>query len=157
MGLRGIDVEWFLVQDFHLVLSISGKSLRRTRILTFLHTRWYLDAMVLLPFFYMCIDFILLTIYDPPTCRSWLLLYVVKKLPMKNMPFLLQMRYLCFFLYSRPTLDSLNYWHYENYFITTQDWCQLQEAVQSGPVSGFGKRINSLLNTCLSEWVTEYT
>jgi len=37
--------------------------------------------------------------------------------------------------------------------MTTQDWCELKEAVQSGPISGFGKNLNSILTTCLSEWV----
>jgi len=35
--------------------------------------------------------------------------------------------------------------------ITPQDWCQLEEAVQSGPVPGFGRKLSSLLGTCLSE------
>lgn len=29
----------------------------------------------------------------------------------------------------------------------------MEEAVQSGPVSGFGKKLSSILNTCLSEYV----
>lgn len=39
VGLQGIGVELFLLLAFLLVLSIYGKSLRRTKILTFLHIR----------------------------------------------------------------------------------------------------------------------
>ncbi|CAJ1950959.1 unnamed protein product [Sphenostylis stenocarpa] len=30
-------------------------------------------------------------------------------------------------------------------FVANEDWCQLEEAVQSGPVPGFGKKLSSLL------------
>ncbi|MED6193037.1 hypothetical protein PIB30_015239 [Stylosanthes scabra] len=42
-------------------------------------------------------------------------------------------------------------------FADNEDWRQLEEAVQSGPVSGFGKKLNSLLSTCLSEYDVEAT
>ncbi|MED6109214.1 Cell wall protein rhd3 [Stylosanthes scabra] len=42
-------------------------------------------------------------------------------------------------------------------FAENEDWRQLEEAVQSGPVSGFGKKLNSLLSTCLSEYDVEAT
>ncbi|KAK8469738.1 hypothetical protein PHAVU_005G159600 [Phaseolus vulgaris] len=40
-------------------------------------------------------------------------------------------------------------------FASNKDWCELKEAVQSGPISGFGKNLNSLLTTCLSEYDAE--
>ncbi|CAM8920411.1 unnamed protein product [Rhodiola kirilowii] len=40
-------------------------------------------------------------------------------------------------------------------FVSNEFWCQLEETVQSGPVSGFGKKISSLLNTYLSEYNSE--
>ncbi|KAI9079208.1 hypothetical protein K1719_038813 [Acacia pycnantha] len=42
-------------------------------------------------------------------------------------------------------------------FSTNEEWCQLEEAVQSGPVPGFGKRLNSILDNCLSEYDIEVT
>ncbi|XP_014499518.2 protein ROOT HAIR DEFECTIVE 3 homolog 1 [Vigna radiata var. radiata] len=39
--------------------------------------------------------------------------------------------------------------------VSNKDWCELKEAVQSGPISGFGKNLNSLLTTCLSEYDAE--
>ncbi|XP_042480872.1 protein ROOT HAIR DEFECTIVE 3-like [Macadamia integrifolia] len=36
-----------------------------------------------------------------------------------------------------------------------EEWCQLEEAVQSGPVMGFGKKISVILDTCLSEYDAE--
>ncbi|XP_061371102.1 protein ROOT HAIR DEFECTIVE 3 homolog 1-like [Gastrolobium bilobum] len=42
-------------------------------------------------------------------------------------------------------------------FAANEDWCQLEEAVQSGPVSGFGKKLNALLDACLSEYDVEAT
>ncbi|KAJ8756094.1 hypothetical protein K2173_024641 [Erythroxylum novogranatense] len=38
---------------------------------------------------------------------------------------------------------------------TNEEWCQLQEAVQSGPVMGFGKKLSSILNTCLLGYDSE--
>lgn len=35
--------------------------------------------------------------------------------------------------------------------IFPQNWQELEEAVQSAPVPGFGKKISSILYTCLSE------
>ncbi|KAK7271967.1 hypothetical protein RJT34_28276 [Clitoria ternatea] len=40
-------------------------------------------------------------------------------------------------------------------FTANEDWCQLEQAVHSGPISGFGKKLNSLLAACLSEYDTE--
>ncbi|KAH0904467.1 hypothetical protein HID58_043970 [Brassica napus] len=37
------------------------------------------------------------------------------------------------------------------------NWRELEEAVQSGPVSGFGKKLSSILQSCLSEYDTEAT
>ncbi|KAL2337758.1 hypothetical protein Fmac_012204 [Flemingia macrophylla] len=42
-------------------------------------------------------------------------------------------------------------------FVANEDWCQLEVAVQSGPIPGFGKKLNSLLNTYLSEYDAEAT
>ncbi|RDY09503.1 Protein ROOT HAIR DEFECTIVE 3-like 1, partial [Mucuna pruriens] len=42
-------------------------------------------------------------------------------------------------------------------FVANEDWCQLEEAVQSGPIRGFGKKLSSLLDTCLSEYDAEAT
>lgn len=42
-------------------------------------------------------------------------------------------------------------------FIANENWCELEEAVQSGPVSGFGKKLSSILQSCLSEYDTEAT
>ncbi|XP_057459098.1 protein ROOT HAIR DEFECTIVE 3-like [Lotus japonicus] len=42
-------------------------------------------------------------------------------------------------------------------FSANEDWCQLEEAVKSGPVSGFGKKLNSLLGSYLSEYDVEAT
>ncbi|PIA46775.1 hypothetical protein AQUCO_01500372v1 [Aquilegia coerulea] len=36
-----------------------------------------------------------------------------------------------------------------------EDWRHLEEAVQSGPVSGFGKKLSSIFHTCLSEYDAE--
>ncbi|KAG5021310.1 hypothetical protein JHK85_017652 [Glycine max] len=38
-----------------------------------------------------------------------------------------------------------------------KDWCQLEEAVQSGPIPGFGKKLSSLLDICFSEYDAEAT
>ncbi|KAF6144559.1 hypothetical protein GIB67_006051 [Kingdonia uniflora] len=45
----------------------------------------------------------------------------------------------------------------EKFFNLTEneEWCHLEEAVQSGPVSGFGKKLSSVLETCLSEYDSE--
>ncbi|XP_050231892.1 protein ROOT HAIR DEFECTIVE 3 [Mercurialis annua] len=40
-------------------------------------------------------------------------------------------------------------------FSANEEWCQIEEAVQSGPVSGFGKRLSSILNTCFLEYDAE--
>ncbi|XP_029128751.1 protein ROOT HAIR DEFECTIVE 3 [Cajanus cajan] len=40
-------------------------------------------------------------------------------------------------------------------FAANKDWCELEEAVKSGPISGFGKKLNSLLTTYLSEYDAE--
>ncbi|KAH0927299.1 hypothetical protein HID58_019555 [Brassica napus] len=42
-------------------------------------------------------------------------------------------------------------------FIANENWRELEEAVQSGPVSGFGKKLSSILESCLSEYDTEAT
>lgn len=42
-------------------------------------------------------------------------------------------------------------------FSGNEDWRELEEAVQSGPVSGFGKKLSSVLDTCLSEYDAEAT
>ncbi|KAJ4884429.1 Protein ROOT HAIR DEFECTIVE 3-like protein 1 [Raphanus sativus] len=43
------------------------------------------------------------------------------------------------------------------HFITNEDWRKLDEEVQAGPVSGFGKRLSSILGSCLSEYDGEAT
>ncbi|TYI26953.1 hypothetical protein ES332_A05G146300v1 [Gossypium tomentosum] len=42
-------------------------------------------------------------------------------------------------------------------FTANENWCLLEEAVQSGPVAGFGKKLNSILCTSLSEYDAEAT
>ncbi|XP_023642602.1 protein ROOT HAIR DEFECTIVE 3 isoform X1 [Capsella rubella] len=42
-------------------------------------------------------------------------------------------------------------------FIANENWRELEDAVQSGPVSGFGKKLSSILQSCLSEYDTEAT
>ncbi|XVF74389.1 hypothetical protein PTKIN_Ptkin13bG0106800 [Pterospermum kingtungense] len=42
-------------------------------------------------------------------------------------------------------------------FTTNENWCLLEETVQSGPVAGFGKKLNSILNSFLSEYDAEAT
>ncbi|OIT20038.1 protein root hair defective 3 [Nicotiana attenuata] len=42
-------------------------------------------------------------------------------------------------------------------FTANEEWCQLKEAVQSHPVGGFGKKLSSVLNACLSEYDAEAT
>lgn len=36
-------------------------------------------------------------------------------------------------------------------YLLDQDWLSLEDEVQSGPVQGFGKKLSSILDTCLSE------
>ncbi|RAL42419.1 hypothetical protein DM860_017599 [Cuscuta australis] len=45
----------------------------------------------------------------------------------------------------------------EKYFSFTknEEWCELNEAVQSHTVPGFGKRLNSILEKCLTEYESE--
>lgn len=40
-------------------------------------------------------------------------------------------------------------------FIQNEDWLQLEEASQSGPVTGFGKKLSSVIGNCLSEYDNE--
>ncbi|KAJ7963173.1 Protein ROOT HAIR DEFECTIVE 3-like [Quillaja saponaria] len=40
-------------------------------------------------------------------------------------------------------------------FAENEDWCQLEEAAQSGPISGFGKKLNSILDSSLSGYDAE--
>ncbi|CAK7356856.1 unnamed protein product [Dovyalis caffra] len=40
-------------------------------------------------------------------------------------------------------------------FASNEEWCQMEEAVQSGPVSGFGKKLSAILNISLSEYDAE--
>ncbi|OIW04930.1 hypothetical protein TanjilG_15675 [Lupinus angustifolius] len=40
-------------------------------------------------------------------------------------------------------------------FAANEEWCQLEETVQSGPILGFGKKLNSLLDVYLSEYDAE--
>ncbi|KAI3684189.1 hypothetical protein L6452_33409 [Arctium lappa] len=42
-------------------------------------------------------------------------------------------------------------------FVTDQDWCDLEDAVQSHIVPGFGRKISSMLDTCLSSYDEEAT
>ncbi|CAL5443828.1 unnamed protein product [Camellia sinensis] len=42
-------------------------------------------------------------------------------------------------------------------FVSNEEWCQLDEVVQNQPVSGFGKKLSSILATCLSEYDMEAT
>ena len=46
--------------------------------------------------------------------------------------------------------NIINYQH-PNCIKWPQDWCHLEEAVQSGPISGFGKKLSSILDSFLSE------
>ncbi|KAL6539227.1 Cell wall protein rhd3 [Orobanche gracilis] len=40
-------------------------------------------------------------------------------------------------------------------FIANEEWCQLEEMVQSQPVPGFGRKLTSIINVCLSEYEAE--
>uniref|UniRef100_A0A2P2LVQ2 Protein ROOT HAIR DEFECTIVE 3-like n=1 Tax=Rhizophora mucronata TaxID=61149 RepID=A0A2P2LVQ2_RHIMU len=42
-------------------------------------------------------------------------------------------------------------------FSTNEEWCQMEESVQFSPVTGFGKRLSSILNSYLSEYDSEAT
>ncbi|XP_052181348.1 protein ROOT HAIR DEFECTIVE 3-like [Diospyros lotus] len=42
-------------------------------------------------------------------------------------------------------------------FVTNEEWCHLEETVQTQPVSGFGQKLSSILGTCLSEYDIEAT
>ncbi|XP_019198747.1 PREDICTED: protein ROOT HAIR DEFECTIVE 3-like [Ipomoea nil] len=42
-------------------------------------------------------------------------------------------------------------------FTANEEWCQLDEAVQSHAVPGFGKKLSSMLGTCLTEYESEVT
>ncbi|THF95063.1 hypothetical protein TEA_029664 [Camellia sinensis var. sinensis] len=42
-------------------------------------------------------------------------------------------------------------------FAGNEEWCQLDEAVQTRPVLGFGKKLSSIIDTCLSEYDMEAT
>ncbi|KAE9467920.1 hypothetical protein C3L33_00173, partial [Rhododendron williamsianum] len=42
-------------------------------------------------------------------------------------------------------------------FVANEEWCEFDAAIQTGPVSGFGKKLTSILHTCLSEYDTEAT
>ncbi|KAF3518999.1 hypothetical protein DY000_02063775, partial [Brassica cretica] len=44
-----------------------------------------------------------------------------------------------------------------SHFISNEDWRKLDEEVQAGPVSSFGKRLTSILGSCLSEYDGEAT
>ncbi|KAL0664943.1 hypothetical protein Bca4012_101781 [Brassica carinata] len=44
-----------------------------------------------------------------------------------------------------------------SHFISNEDWRKLDEEVQAGPVSNFGKRLTSILGSCLSEYDGEAT
>uniref|UniRef100_A0A7C8YEU2 Protein ROOT HAIR DEFECTIVE 3 homolog n=1 Tax=Opuntia streptacantha TaxID=393608 RepID=A0A7C8YEU2_OPUST len=46
---------------------------------------------------------------------------------------------------------------YERYndFVQNQEWLQLEEASQSGPVPGFGKRLSLIIRNCLSDYDSE--
>ncbi|KAM3289906.1 protein ROOT HAIR DEFECTIVE 3 isoform X2 [Capsicum chacoense] len=52
--------------------------------------------------------------------------------------------------------DEISHEKYDT-FMANEEWCQLKEAVQSHPVGGFGKKLSSILNTCLSEFDAEAT
>ncbi|KAF7814143.1 protein ROOT HAIR DEFECTIVE 3-like protein 1-like [Senna tora] len=42
-------------------------------------------------------------------------------------------------------------------FTANEEWSQLEEAVESGPIPGFGKKLSSILGSCLSEYDAEAT
>ncbi|OWM77119.1 hypothetical protein CDL15_Pgr013210 [Punica granatum] len=42
-------------------------------------------------------------------------------------------------------------------FVANEEWCLLEEAVQAGPVAGFGQKLSSIMGTCLSGYETEAT
>ncbi|CAA7018435.1 unnamed protein product [Microthlaspi erraticum] len=44
-----------------------------------------------------------------------------------------------------------------SHFMENEDWRQLEEASQSAPVTGFGKKLSPILQSCLSEYDTEAT
>ncbi|KAI3670537.1 hypothetical protein L1987_87875 [Smallanthus sonchifolius] len=44
-----------------------------------------------------------------------------------------------------------------SFFVTNQDWCDLEEAVQSHIVPGFGRKLSSMIDACLSSYEEEAT
>ncbi|KAK1375943.1 Protein ROOT HAIR DEFECTIVE 3-like [Heracleum sosnowskyi] len=42
-------------------------------------------------------------------------------------------------------------------FITNKDWSEVEQSVHSHPVPGFGRKLSSILDTCLSEYDAEAT
>ncbi|XP_024972185.1 protein ROOT HAIR DEFECTIVE 3-like isoform X2 [Cynara cardunculus var. scolymus] len=44
-----------------------------------------------------------------------------------------------------------------SFFVTNEDWCDLEDAVQSHIVPGFGRKISSMLDACLSSYDEEAT
>ncbi|XAR49943.1 hypothetical protein NMG60_11004129 [Bertholletia excelsa] len=42
-------------------------------------------------------------------------------------------------------------------FVANEDWCQIDEAVQNHPVPGFGKKLSTILDSCLIEYDMEAT
>ncbi|CAK9174489.1 unnamed protein product [Ilex paraguariensis] len=40
-------------------------------------------------------------------------------------------------------------------FVANEHWCELEETVQSHPVPGFGKKLSSIIDTCMSEFDAE--
>ncbi|XP_076937885.1 protein ROOT HAIR DEFECTIVE 3-like isoform X2 [Bidens hawaiensis] len=44
-----------------------------------------------------------------------------------------------------------------SFFVTNQDWCDLEEAVHSHIVPGFGRKLSSMIDSCLSSYDEEAT
>ncbi|XP_010552218.1 PREDICTED: protein ROOT HAIR DEFECTIVE 3-like [Tarenaya hassleriana] len=44
-----------------------------------------------------------------------------------------------------------------SHFVKNEEWCQVEEAVHSTLIPGFGKKLSSILESCLSEYDTEAT
>ncbi|KAG9141472.1 hypothetical protein Leryth_001904 [Lithospermum erythrorhizon] len=40
-------------------------------------------------------------------------------------------------------------------FIVNKEWCEIEESVKSSPLPGFGQKLSSILDTCLSEYDDE--
>jgi len=78
-------------------------------------------------------------------------MFIVKRLLMKILLNWHPMRYLVTVLVLFGGTWSLFVKYSFDLFYHFQDWLELEEAIQSGPVLGFGKKISSILEKYFSE------